>query len=161
MKSRTWFVITFVDCPVYWASKFQTETALSTTESDINSLNHSCRELFQIIDITKSPSQVVELTICDTTMNVSIHEDNSGALILEKTSPTQFIPRRKYYASKTIWFCEEIKKGESSSSKLILLRKWEIYSPKYFLGKPLNISKRIPYYGNSKYDFALERDCHG
>ena len=43
-------------------------------------------------------------------MNVSIHEDNSGASILEKTSPTKFNPRRKYYASKTIWFCEETNK---------------------------------------------------
>ena len=41
-------------------------------------------------------------------MNVSIHEDNAGALILAKTLPAQFTPRSKYYASKTIWFCEEI-----------------------------------------------------
>ena len=30
VKIRTGFVITFADCPVYWASKLQTETALST-----------------------------------------------------------------------------------------------------------------------------------
>ena len=41
---------------------------------------------------------------------MSIHEDNAGALILAKTLPPQFTPRSKYYASKTIWFREEINK---------------------------------------------------
>ena len=41
-------------------------------------------------------------------MNVSIHEDNLGALVLGKTLPPQFMPRSKYYAIKTIWFREEI-----------------------------------------------------
>ena len=64
-------------------------------ESDINALAHSCRELFPIIDITKSLGQVVGLPIGDTTMNVSIHEDNSGYLVLAKTFPPQFTPRSK------------------------------------------------------------------
>ena len=76
-KSRTGFVITFADFPFYWASKLQTETALSKMESEIKDLAHSCRELFTIIDITKSLGQEVGLTICDTTMNFSIHEDNA------------------------------------------------------------------------------------
>ena len=50
------------------------------------------------------------MPIGDTTMNVSIHEDNSGSLVLAKTFPPQFTPRSKYYASKTIWFREEINK---------------------------------------------------
>ena len=110
VKSRTGFVITFANFPVYLASKLQTETALSTMESEINSLAHSCKLLFLIIDITISLGQAVGLPIGDTTMNVSIHEDNSGALILSKALPPQFTPRSKYYASKTIWFREEINK---------------------------------------------------
>jgi hypothetical protein len=39
-----------------------------------------------------------------------IHKDNSGALVLAETLPPQFMPRSKYYAPKTIWFCEEIHK---------------------------------------------------
>ena len=54
--------------------------------------------------VTKS----VNLPFGKTTMNVSIHEDNSGALVLAKTLPPQFTPRSKYYAIKTIWFREEI-----------------------------------------------------
>ena len=48
----TGFVITFENCPVYWAPKFQTETALSTIVSGINALDHSCRDILLIIYIT-------------------------------------------------------------------------------------------------------------
>jgi hypothetical protein len=43
-------------------------------------------------------------------MNVLVHEDNSGALVLAEMLPPQFTLRSKYYATKTIWFCEEIHK---------------------------------------------------
>ena len=41
-------------------------------------------------------------------MNVSIHEDNSGALILGQTLPPQYTPRSKHDAIKTVWFREQI-----------------------------------------------------
>ncbi|EJK72543.1 hypothetical protein THAOC_05917 [Thalassiosira oceanica] len=44
----------------------------------------------------------------ETNMQVSIHEDNAGALILAKTLPPGFTPRSKHYAVKTIWFREQI-----------------------------------------------------
>ena len=87
-------------------------------ESEINALAHSCRELSPIIDIKKSLGQAVGLPIGDTTMNVSIHEDNTGALIFSNTLPPQFTPRSKYYASKTIWFREEINKREINLLKI-------------------------------------------
>ena len=63
-----------------------------------------------MIDMTKSIGKAVWLPIGETTINVSIHEENSGYLILEKTLPPQFTHRRKNYSAKTIWFCEEILK---------------------------------------------------
>ena len=45
-----------------------------------------------------------------TSMHVSVHEDNSGALILAQLLPPQFTPRSKYYANKTVWFWEEVMK---------------------------------------------------
>jgi hypothetical protein len=41
-------------------------------------------------------------------MNVSIHEENAGALVLAQTLPPQFTQRSKYNVIKTIWFHEEI-----------------------------------------------------
>jgi hypothetical protein len=43
-------------------------------------------------------------------MQLSVHEDNSGVLVLAKTLPPQFTPRSKHYASKMIWCREEIHK---------------------------------------------------
>lgn len=57
-----------------------------------------------------SLGDAVGLPIGDTTLNVSVHEDNAGALVLAKTLPPAFTPRSKYYAIKTIWFREEIVK---------------------------------------------------
>jgi hypothetical protein len=40
-KSRTGYVITYMGCPITWASKLQGETALSTTEAEYGSLLRS------------------------------------------------------------------------------------------------------------------------
>ena len=58
--------------------------------------------------MVESVTSQVNLPIGETTMKLSVHEDNSGALMLVKTLPPQFTPRSKYYAIKTIWFREEI-----------------------------------------------------
>ena len=100
----------FSDCPVLWVSKLQTETALSTMEAEINALAHCCRELIPILNMTASLRKAVGLPIGVPAMKVSVHEDNAGALILAKTLPPQFTPRSKYYATKTIWFREEVNK---------------------------------------------------
>ena len=108
VKSRTGFVITVANCPVLWQSKLQTETALSTMEAEIVALAHSCRELFPIMDMVTFLGTRFGLPLKETTMNVSIHEDNAGALVLAETLPPQFTPRSKHYAIKTIWFREQI-----------------------------------------------------
>jgi hypothetical protein len=101
-KSRTGFIITFADCPVFWQSKLQTEMALSTMEAKIIALAACCRELFPLMDMVSSVTKSVKLPIRKTTMNVSIYEDNLGALVLAKTLPPQFTPPNKYYAIKEI-----------------------------------------------------------
>jgi hypothetical protein len=44
----------------------------------------------------------IGLPLSKATMNVSIHEDNAGDLVLVETLPPQFTPRNKYYAIETI-----------------------------------------------------------
>ena len=79
-------------------------------EAEIVALAHSCRELFPIMDMCESLCKTVGLPLGETTMNVSIHEDNAGALVLAETLPPQYTPRSKHYHVKTIWFREEIVK---------------------------------------------------
>jgi hypothetical protein len=87
-------------------------------EAEIIALSACCRELFPIMDMVSSVTKSVKLPIGRITMNVSIHEDNSGALVLAKTLPPQFTPRSKYYAIKTIWFREEIFKRDVQLHKI-------------------------------------------
>ncbi len=108
VKSRTGYTITVADCPVVWQSKLQTETATSTMEAKIIALTHSARDLFPIMDMVDLLGKEVGLPVGDTTMNVSIHEDNTRALILAETIPLQYTPRSKHFAIKTIWFREQI-----------------------------------------------------
>ena len=111
VKSRTGFLITASDCPMVWVSKLQTKTALSAMEVEIVALAHCCWELFSVCDIVKEVGDIVGLVTDDlSSMHVSVHEDNAGALVLAETIPPEFTPRSKYYAIKTVWFREEIQK---------------------------------------------------
>jgi hypothetical protein len=107
VKSHTGFVITFAGFHILWKSQLQTEIALSTMEAKFIALLACYKDLFPIINMVESVTCQVNLPIGETTM-ISVHEDNSGALVLVKTLPPQFTPQIKYYAIKTIWFCEEI-----------------------------------------------------
>ncbi len=62
------------------------------------------------MDMVQSLAVAVGIPAGDVNMKVSVHEDNSGASVLAETLPPQFTPRSKYYATKTIWFREEIHK---------------------------------------------------
>jgi hypothetical protein len=114
VRSRTGYVITVSRCPIYWFSKLQTETATSTKEAEIIALGSCCHKLLPIIALVDKMGVAAGIKMPDddnsdsSTMHVTIHEDNSGALILATTLPPQFTPRSKHYAIKTIWFHEKI-----------------------------------------------------
>ena len=76
-----------------------------TMKSEVIALTHSFRELFPIMDIASSLSEAVVMSMVETMMNISIHEDNAVVLVLEETLQSQFTPRIKYYSTKTICFC--------------------------------------------------------
>jgi len=88
------------------------------------------RELIPIIDMVQSLAVAEGRQTGVVNIKVSVNEDNLGALVLAETLPPQFMPRSKYYATKTIWFLEEITNGESSFLRLILLNSVGIFSPR-------------------------------
>ena len=51
-------------------------------------------------------------------MKVTVHEDNTGALILAKTLSPKSMPRSKHYATKKIWFHEYINKRKIALLKI-------------------------------------------
>ncbi len=127
IQSRTGYIITVAGCPINWSSKLQTEMATSTTEAEIIALG-CCRELLPIIALVDKIGVAVGIKKPNdddsdsSTMHVTIHEDNSGALILATTPPPQFTPHSKHNAIKTIWFCKKIIEKKPPS---IRVSNWE------------------------------------
>ena len=52
-KSRTGFVITYAGCPITWASKLQSLTALSSTEAEYIALSTSLRDQIPLMEMLK------------------------------------------------------------------------------------------------------------
>lgn len=108
VKSRTGFVITIANCPIMWKSSLQSKTALSTMEAEITALAHCMKELLSIINLAKMFAEHYDLAPVKTKMSITIHEDNSGALVLANTIPPESTPRSKFYHLETVWFREQI-----------------------------------------------------
>ena len=93
-KSRTGFLIMYVDCPILWCSKLQTQATLSTTEAEYVSLSHSLHEVIPLINLLKEMEKCEVCTIIDTpSIFCKAFEDNSEALELAKSPKMR--PRTK------------------------------------------------------------------
>jgi hypothetical protein len=83
-------------------------------EAEIIALGSCCRELLPIIALVDEIGVAVGIKKLNnndsdsSTIHVTIHEDNSGTLIVATTPSPQFTPRSKHYAIKTIWFLKKI-----------------------------------------------------
>ena len=109
VRSRTGYIIAVANCPVVVYSSLQTETALSTMQAEIYAMAQCCKALFPLIMVVKELSGAAGLPPGGPPkMCITLHEDNTGALILAKTIPPQFTPRSKFYALKTIWMREQL-----------------------------------------------------
>ena len=119
VKSRSGFVMTLGNCPFIWASKLQTEIALSTLEAEYIALSNSMREVIPMRRLLEEIGEKLNLSFCKPTMiHSKVFEYNNGALGLA-TSP-KMTPRTKYIGVKYHWFKDKV--GED---KGILLEKIE------------------------------------
>jgi hypothetical protein len=102
--SRTGYVITYCGCPVHWASKLQSEIALSTTESEYIALSMASRELLPLRHLVtefhqhglfsaplSSPFSVTSTSTLEAT---TIYEDNASCVALAHSEGTKV--RTKY-----------------------------------------------------------------
>ena len=110
-KSRTGYVISYAGCPLTWASKLQTEIALSTVEAEYIALSQSLREvicMMQMVEEAKS-KQIPIRTNAQTAVHCNAFEDNTGALELSKVPKMR--PRTKHINIKYHHFREHVQKG--------------------------------------------------
>ena len=98
------YVIMYAGCPIVWASKMQTEIALSTMEAEYIALSTAMRALIPLRQIHSALGLAFGLN-WDERSNVSIvWEDNQAAKILASNDPPRMTPRSKHIAIKYHWF---------------------------------------------------------
>jgi hypothetical protein len=109
-KSRTGYIIYFAGFPITWASKLQTQIALSTTEAEYISLSQSLREVIPMINIM---IEVNRLGVCNYCTVPKVYckasEVNSGALELAKAPKMR--PRTKQINLVLHHFRDYVRRG--------------------------------------------------
>ena len=94
-KSRTGYLINFAGCPIHWASKLQTQIALSTTEAEYVALSQSLREAIPVMQLVREMREKRIIKIDDKAkVYCRCFEDNIGALELANTPKMR--PRTKH-----------------------------------------------------------------
>jgi len=84
-KSRSGWVVFYAECPVVWASKLQSQVAMSTTEAEYIAMSQSLRDVLPImflVDEIKTCSFTIILTIPN--VFCKVFEDKSGTLELAR-----------------------------------------------------------------------------
>jgi hypothetical protein len=113
VKSRTGFVILLGTTPIAWASKLQTDTALSTMESEYIALSQALRILLPLRELLREicgPLNVIG--DAGSIIRSTIFEDNQACYQLATTDPPRMTPRSKSIAIKYHWFREHLRPGE-------------------------------------------------
>jgi hypothetical protein len=109
-RSRTGYVIQFAGYPVVWASRIQTEIALSVTEAEYIALSMAAREILPLLSLAKEVAKLKVIPDMDAPrIRCRIFEDNIGAV--EMANVPKMRPRTKHLNVKYHFFRQFVQKG--------------------------------------------------
>jgi hypothetical protein len=109
-KSRTGYVIDFAECPLVWASRVQTEIALSLTEAEYIALSTASRGTLPLLSLAKEAGKHKIISKVETpVIRCKIFEDNQGAV--EMTNAPKMRPRTKHLNIKYHFFRQYVQRG--------------------------------------------------
>jgi Reverse transcriptase (RNA-dependent DNA polymerase) len=112
-RSRSGYLIMYAGCPLIWASRLQTEIALSTTESEYISLSQALREVLPLMRLVKELHEAkFKMHIEPPQIHCKVFEDNSGALAMAQVPKLR--PRTKHINLKYHHFREAVANKEVS-----------------------------------------------
>lgn len=110
-KSRSGWITFYAACPIIWASKLQTQVALSTTEAEYIALSQSLRDVIPIMQLLEEmKSRGFEVICTNPHVFCKTFEDNSGALELARLPKLR--PRTKHINVCYHHFREAVRKGD-------------------------------------------------
>jgi hypothetical protein len=115
-RSRTGYVILFASCPVIWASKLQTEIALSTTEAEYLAISTAIWEVLQIMElILEMQKRGCGLQATMPQLHCCVFEDNSSVVELATSVKNpKMHPRTWHINTKYHNFCNKVQDGTIS-----------------------------------------------
>jgi hypothetical protein len=109
-RSRTGYVILFAGYPILWASKLQTEIALSVTEAEYIALSSAAREILPLISLAKEAAKMKTIDNIEAPkIKCKIFEDNMGAV--EMANVPKMRPRTKHLNIKYHFFRQFVQQG--------------------------------------------------
>jgi hypothetical protein len=109
-KSRTGYVINFAQCPLVWASRLQTEIALSSTEAEYIALSTASREILPLLSLAKEACKHKIISKAETpVIRCKIFEDNQGAV--EMANVPKMRLRTKHLNIKYRFFRQYVQQG--------------------------------------------------
>jgi hypothetical protein len=130
--SRSGYIITYCGCPIHWASKLQSEIALSTTESEYIALSMASRELIPLRRLVielhnqglfSAPlDKPFSITRTSTLEATTIFEDNASCIVLAHSEGTKV--RTKHISLKWHRFKDHIQKGDIKVVKIASNLNW-------------------------------------
>ncbi len=109
-KSRSGWIVFYAGCPIIWASKLQSQVALSTTEAEYIAMSMALRDVIPIMDLLKEMKEKQVPVICtEPYVYCKVFEDNSGALELARLPKLR--PRTKHINVCYHHFLEHVRNG--------------------------------------------------
>jgi hypothetical protein len=107
--SRTGFVITYANCPFYWASCLQAEIALPTAKAEYIAMSSALRKVIPLMTLMKELHAIFPVHINKPNFFRKVREDNQSAI--KMATSDKFTPRTKHIALKYHRFCSHVKYG--------------------------------------------------
>ncbi len=80
IMTRTGFVITYTNCPIYWASWLQTEIALSTAKAEYIAMSSVLRKVIPPMTLIKELHTIFPVHINKPNFFCKVHEDNQSII---------------------------------------------------------------------------------
>jgi hypothetical protein len=109
-KSQSRWIIFYAGCPISWASKLQSQTALSTTKAERIAMSQALRDIILIMNLLQEMREQNFKVVCiEPYVYCKVFEDNAGALELPRLPKLR--PWTKHINICYHHFCKHTQKG--------------------------------------------------
>jgi hypothetical protein len=109
LMTCTGFVITYANCPIYWASCLQTEIALSTAEAEYIALSSALGKVIPLMTLMKELHTIFPVHINKPNFFFKVHKDYQSTIRMATSD--KFTLRTKHIALNYHHFCSHVKNG--------------------------------------------------